>query len=228
MAEFADAVSGIGALVDPLRRKLYLFVCAQAHAVGREEAADATGVSAHKVKFHLDRLVTEGLLEVEFARLSGKGGPGAGRPAKLYRRAEAEVAVSLPERNYELAGQLMAEAIETSVSTGTPVIEALNRAAAVRGSAIGRDASNNGVQTDALDLACKTLAAHGYEPHRDDGVVTMANCPFHALTDGHTDMVCGMNLALIDGIVNEIGEEKITSTLDPAPGRCCVTLTQTP
>ncbi len=228
MTDFAAAVAGIGALVDPLRRKLYLFVCAQTHAVGREEAAKATGISAHKVKFHLDKLVAEGLLEVGFARLSGKDGPGAGRPAKLYQRTEAEVAVSLPERNYVLAGQLMAEAIETSVSTDTPVIEALNQAAAARGSAIGRDASKRGAQTDALDLACKTLAAHGYEPHRDGANVTMINCPFHVLTDSHTDMVCGMNLALIDAIVTEMGDETITSKLGPAPDRCCVTLTQTP
>lgn len=224
MANFAATVSGIGALADPLRRRLYLFVCAQSHPVGREETAAQTDIAAHKVKFHLDRLVDEGLLEVEFARLSGRDGPGAGRPAKLYRRSGHDVAVSLPERDYELAGHLMAEAIETSARTGVPAIEALNRAAANRGAAIGREALAEDTSADDLALACKILARHGYEPRRHGDVVTMANCPFHTLTETHTDMVCQMNHALIDALAAEIGDDSIIPQLDPTPGRCCVTL----
>ena len=63
-------------------------------------------------------------------------GPGAGRPAKLYRRADGEVAVSLPERTYDLAGGLMAQAIETSLQHGTSVLDALDTAAAAFGAAL--------------------------------------------------------------------------------------------
>ena len=227
MTDFADRVSGIGALAEPVRRELYLYVCAQAQPVGREQVADAVGVALHKVKFHLDRLVDEGLLEVEYARISGKKGPGAGRPAKLYRRGATEVAVSLPERQYALAGELMAQAIEDSASKGLPVLEALNVAAAEHGVAMGRAAiERRGPSTpaEALDIACATLAAHGYEPQAEGDRVVLANCPFHALTEGHTDMVCGMNFALINAMVHTIDPDTLESHLDAAPGRCCVTL----
>ena len=51
---------------------------------------------------------------------------------------------------------------------------------------------------------------------------TLANCPFHALAQSHTDLVCQMNLALVDALVDEIGD--VDAHLDPAEGRCCVTL----
>ena len=114
MTDFSERVAGIGALAEPVRHQLYLFVCAQPHAVSRDEAADAVGIPRHKAKFHLDKLEAEGLLETEFARLSGKSGPGAGRPSKLYRRTSRDIAVSLPGREYELAGRLMADAIAES------------------------------------------------------------------------------------------------------------------
>jgi predicted ArsR family transcriptional regulator len=78
--------------------------------VSRDEAAAGVGVPRHRAKFHLDKLVGDGLLEAEYRRRSGRRGPGAGRPAKLYR-ASGELAVMLPGRRYELAGQLMARAI---------------------------------------------------------------------------------------------------------------------
>ena len=89
-------VMGVAALADPLRRRLYRYVARSAEPVGREEAAAAVEVPVHTAKFHLDRMVDDGLLTVEFRRLSGRSGPGAGRPAKLYRRSEHEFTVSLP------------------------------------------------------------------------------------------------------------------------------------
>src|SRR5512146_2470436 len=106
-----DDTSGIAALADPVRRRLYEFVSTQPSAVSRDQAAAAVGVARHQAKFHLDKLEAEGLLETEYARLGGRSGPGAGRPSKLYRRADREIAVSLPPRDYLLAGQLMADAI---------------------------------------------------------------------------------------------------------------------
>jgi len=125
--------AGIGALADPVRRRLYLYVCSRPEPVGRDEAAAAVGVARHQAKFHLDRLEADGLLESEFARLSGRSGPGAGRTSKLYRRADREIAVSLPEREYELAGRLLADAVAESVTSGEPVLDVLHRRAAAHG-----------------------------------------------------------------------------------------------
>jgi predicted ArsR family transcriptional regulator len=224
VSDFLERAAGIGALADPLRRDLYLYVCAQDHAVSRDEAAEAIDVPLHKAIFHLDRLAGDGLLDVEFARLTGRSGPGAGRPSKLYRRASREIAVSLPEREYALAGHLLAEAIAESGRTGTPVLDALVEVAAEHGRTLGKAAVESSDRPDAgaLRIACTVLSEHGYEPRIDSGTATLANCPFHALAQSHTDLVCQMNLALVDAIADEIGD--VDARLDPAEGRCCVTL----
>ena len=112
---FGHRVTKLGALADPVRRALYRFVADQPGAVSRDQAADGIDVPRHTAKFHLDRLVDEGLLVTEFRRLTGRSGPGAGRPAKLYRRSRKEVAVSLPSRRYDLAGDVLADAVERSL-----------------------------------------------------------------------------------------------------------------
>jgi predicted ArsR family transcriptional regulator len=227
---FAQRVAGVAALAEPVRRDLYLFVAGQPDAVSRDQAAAGVGVPRHTAKFHLDRLVSDGLLATEFRRLSGRIGPGAGRPAKLYRRAEGEFAVSLPERRYDLAAELMAQAIEDSQQDGTSVLESLHRAAAERGAELGgqvRDSAGPEPTREGLVSAtCAMLAAHGFEPRQEDDTVTLANCPFHALASEHTELVCGMNLALIDGLVGQLGEASLTATLSPAADRCCVVLAQ--
>ena len=37
-----------------------------------------------------------------------------------------------------------------------------------------------------------------------------------------TALVCGMNAALVDGVLGALRPAGATSRLDPAPGRCCV------
>jgi predicted ArsR family transcriptional regulator len=225
---FADRdAAGIGALSDPVRRRLYLFVCARADPVSRELAADALGLAPHQAKFHLDRLERDGLLDSSYARQSDRSGPGAGRPAKLYRRTDREIAVSLPDREYQLAGRLMADAIAESAETGTPVIEALHRLANTYGRHLGEAAVGDQpprTARAALDLAVETLSDNGYEPRPDHGRVVMANCPFHALAQAQTQLVCQMNHALIGGLTDVLGPNHPVAELDPAPDRCCVIL----
>jgi predicted ArsR family transcriptional regulator len=222
---FDRNVAGIGVLADPVRRQLYRFVCSQAQPVTRDQAAAAVGVARHKAKFHLDRLEAEGLLEADYARLTGRTGPGAGRPAKRYRRGRSEFAITLPPRDYELAGQIMADAISESARTGTPIFDALNNAAAAHGAAIAAMSTDHPSEADAaLDLAVRILIEHGYEPRRIDRIVIMANCPFHRLTVGHTELVCGLNHSLLSGFVASVAPDLLEARLEPGANRCCVTL----
>ncbi|MDX5311393.1 MAG: transcriptional regulator, partial [Rhodococcus sp. (in: high G+C Gram-positive bacteria)] len=218
------------------RRSLYRYVVEQADAVGREEAAAAVEVPVHAAKFHLDRLVVDGLLETEFRRLSGRTGPGAGRPSKLYRRSSQELSISLPERRYDLAGEILATAIERSMRESVPVAEAVRAAAAERGRRIAAepapaDGPANGDDVEApagLEGVARVLARHGYEPRLSgDGQIRLANCPFDRLAGEHRDLVCGMNLALVEAVVAGLGAAGLdTAELDtelaPEPGFCCV------
>jgi predicted ArsR family transcriptional regulator len=225
---FDAQVTGIAALREPVRRDLYRFVVAQAAPVSRDQAAAGLGVARHVAKFHLDKLVDDGLLDVEFARPPGRSGPGAGRPAKLYRRSSRELAVSLPERHYELAGRLLARAVTDAERDGIPVREALHRAAHDAGQALGERArSLAGAEADpaaVLEAATEILVGCGYEPRADDKGMCLINCPFHVLAQEYTELVCGMNLELINGLADELESAPFEPCLDPAPGRCCVRL----
>lgn len=215
-----DPFRAVGALADTARRELYEYVVSQDHAVGRDEAADATGLARHSARFHLDRLVEEGLLSTEFRRLSGRSGPGAGRPAKLYRRAEADVAVTLPPRRYDLAAQVLAAGVERSLR-GIPLPDALAAVALETGR---HDGAASPTGHDAgLDAVGSVLADRGYEPREDDRGLVLANCPFDSLARAHTALVCGINRDYVTGVVEGVGcADRADAVLDPSPERCCV------
>jgi len=226
--DFAEEVRGVAVLAEPVRRDLFLYVAAQPEPVSRDQASEGVGVARHAAKFHLDKLVEEGLLDAEFRRVSGRQGPGAGRPSKLYKRSAREVSVTLPERRYDLAGQLMARAIDDSVHHEAGVVPALHAAAADVGYRLGEQVSDEvGARPSRerlLSSACATVAAHGYAPRRESKTVTLANCPFDALARDHTALICGMNLALLGAFANRAAPGRLSARLDPAPSRCCVVL----
>ncbi|MFB6889076.1 helix-turn-helix transcriptional regulator [Kitasatospora sp. NPDC056327] len=211
-----EDIDAIALLQDPVRRRLYEYVVAQGREVGRNEAAEATGVARTLAAHHLDRLAGAGLLESGSRRLTGRSGPGAGRPAKVYTRTPAERSVSLPARDYRTAAELLAEAAEEAGLDAGLCAAARRRGEALRG-------------TDApcgdLGAALAALTARGYEPHLEEGgggtrAVRMRNCPFHAVAERFPPLVCGMNLALLEGLLGTGGP--LRARMDARPGACCV------
>jgi len=215
--------SSIGTLADDTRRALYEHVSAQAEPVSREAAASAVGISANMARFHLDRLVDAGLLETEFRRLTGRTGPGAGRPSKLYRRTRATISVSLPERRYDLVGHLLASAIERASVGGDPEAT-VAEVAHEEGRAIAASAPPPEEAAAELDRVSAVLAEQGFEPREEDGALTLANCPFDSLAREHTALVCSANLSLIGGILEGLDCPHLRAHGEPHDGRCCVAI----
>jgi predicted ArsR family transcriptional regulator len=209
-----EQLSAVAAMSDPQRRALFEFVSRSENPVSREDAARALGVPRSTAAFHLDRLVDEGVLETEFRRLSGRTGPGAGRPSKLYRRAKGEISVSIPARRYELAGDLLAAAIEEADRTGEAVRDVLATVATETGQRLGAAAGS-------LDAA---LASCGYEPCDDGrGGLVLTNCPFHRLATSHTEVICHANVALLAGVAEGAAETgRSVEFVPPTNEHCCV------
>ena len=241
--DLALHIASLAALADPVRRALYLAVAGSAEPVGRDAAASAAGVSRALAAFHLDKLVDAGLLEASFKRLTGRSGPGAGRPSKLYSRSAVQVDVSLPERRYEWAAQMLVRALAAVRSEESEA--ALRRSARSHGESIGReqaeecerelaeereDMPESGVLPERahpspLHDASRALSNCGFEPVTGpDGEVLLRNCPFDRLREGCRELVCGMNLSLIEGVLAGLSLEGVQAVLEPRPGHCCVVL----
>lgn len=224
-----DAVAAVALLAEPNRRRLYDLVRASRRLVGRDESAAALGISRELAAFHLDRLVEGGLLVAEFRRLGERRGPGAGRPAKLYGPADAEVAVSFPPRDYAGAAELFAEAI-TSLPGGTRTTAAakVNEVARARGEAAGvkarRQAGPRPSRRRLGEALVGMLEQSGYEPvvDPDHGALRLGNCPYRAIATSNRGLTCRMNLAWAQGVVDGLGDSRLEAHLEFPPGYCCV------
>ena len=182
--DFARRVTGVAALAEPVRRDLYLYVVAEPEPVSRDQAAAGVGVPRHTAKFHLDRLVEEGLLETEFRRLSGRQRPG--------RRSAGQALPAQPGRGDGLAAgaplrprRPAAGAARSRTPRGTGrrlprrCRAARSRSAPAWAPRPATRAGDPVTAAAAQSAACDVLAEHGYEPRVDDGSITLQNCPFH-------------------------------------------------
>jgi len=208
-----DDLEALALLADPVRRSLYEAVAAHGGEVGRTEAAEAAGVSRALAAHHLDKLVEAGLLS-SGSRRPERQGPGSGRPAKVYRRAEGERSVSLPPRDYGALASVLAEVVGELGAE-----ERAERAARAAGERLGR---RRGGRT-----AESVLRERGYEPYPEGDGLRLRNCPFHAPAREQPLLVCSMNLALCQGLLDGLGDDPGRARLDPRPGECCVAFSKT-
>jgi predicted ArsR family transcriptional regulator len=222
-------LAAIALLADELRQRLYRFVTAQPGPVTRDEAAAAVGISRKLAAFHLDKLTAAGLLEATTPDPASRR-PGPGRAPKAYRPAAAEVAVSVPQRRYELLGELLAQAIvaDGPASTTRHTAQQLARE---RGQALGervrteRRLGRLGPER-ALTVVSELLAACGYAPARASiqGQLVLRNCPFQQLARRAPELVCRLNQEFMAGLLAGLGARRVEAVLQPDPARCCVLL----
>ncbi len=221
---FDEQVKGIAALENQISRSAYRLVIEHGW-INRDTAAEILAIARSVATFHLEKLVDAGLLKVRYERTSGRTGPGAGRPTKFYGRSMREFELSLPPRRYDLAGSLLADAVARTESDGTPIAEAVSQAAREAGESAGAELASLRAESAYGVALLEVLERNGYEPKRDGNEITLLNCPFDTLAEQQRDLVCGMNLDFLIGVVNGVGDaESITPRLAPEPGYCCVRL----
>jgi predicted ArsR family transcriptional regulator len=132
---------------------------------------------------------------------------------------------------YDLAADLMATALDRL--EGEAGAQAAAAVASERGSADGAAARRKlgarpGRRRSTAGLV-DVLRGADYEPHVDasTGTLVLRNCPFHDLAADHRDLICGMNLAWAEGVVDSLGSP-LRAELAPEPGRCCVVFRAAP
>lgn len=220
------ALNRLAVLAAPIRKQLYEAISASEHPLSREQAAARVNIAEHTAKHHLEKLVEAGVLATEFRRLSGRTGPGAGRPAKLYRLAYEELAVSVPPRQYSLLSRILANAVATATAQNRSATQVARELAHHEGIRLGQGAHPSGATE--LEQVTATLATVGYEPAvNSEGVVQLHNCPFHQAASEQVELVCGMNLEFIEGVCHGMATTRTQADLTPMQGKCCVSLRDT-
>jgi predicted ArsR family transcriptional regulator len=215
----------VALLAEPTRQRLYLYLRERNEPVGREEAARHAGIKPRLAAFHLDRMADAGLLGVEYRRLSGRVGPGAGRPAKVYSVSSRPFSVEIPQTRYALAASMMATAL--SAGPGADGAEPLQDVATAVGKSLGdeirQQARTKGARLEAVQ---RKLGQLGYEPRvQESGEWTMRNCIFSELSTSHRELVCPMNAALVTGLLDGARLPSLRVERRKAPPGCCVRLT---
>jgi predicted ArsR family transcriptional regulator len=221
----AADLMAVGLLAEPTRQQLYQYFRERQEPAGREEAARHVGIKPRIAAFHLDKMADAGLLDVEYRRLSGRVGPGAGRPAKVYSLSSRSFSVLIPQTRYALAASMMA----TSLSVGGPRADgadSLQEVATAVGTSLGddirRQARTKAARLEAFQFKLRQL---GYEPEvLESGVWTMRNCIFAELSMSHREIVCPMNAAFMTGLLGGARLPLRVERRNARPG-CCVQVT---
>lgn len=213
----ADLIA-VGLLAEPTRHQLYLYIRERHEPVGREEAAQHVGVKPRIAAFHLDRMADAGLLDVEYRRLSGRVGPGAGRPAKVYSISSRSFSVMIPQTRYALAASIMAASLSAD-GTESPQQVATSVGTSF-GDEIRRQERTKAARLEAVQVRLTQL---GYEPKvEESGEWTMRNCIFAELSRSHREIVCPMNAAFITGLLGGAHLHSLRVERRVAEPGCCV------
>ncbi len=211
----AQRLQAVASLGDPIRRTVFELVRDSGEALSRDDCAEQLELPKSTIRAHLDRLVDEHLLLVEFRKVGAKTGPGSGRPTKLYTVAQNEVSASVPPRHYDLAAGVLAAAVQHCIDTGIGIAAALVEVAFEEGRRLGAESGN----------IHQLLAATGYSPEPDGaGGTIMANCPFHSLSKAHTNVVCSLNGSLLSGALEGCADTCHDLAPDAEISHCCARL----
>ncbi|MDX6486338.1 MAG: hypothetical protein QOF43_1491 [Gaiellaceae bacterium] len=200
----------LAAAADPDLRRLLLYARAQPAPLSADDAAAALDVHRNVARARLDRLVDAGFLTVSFARRTGRTGPGAGRPAKIYAVAPETEALEFPDRSFtELAG-LLADRLDE---------RALWEIGADYGRALAGRAGLRPLKDvrRGLDRLCAALGSLGFQTSVvdvDGGHVTLASptCPLRPLVTARPAAVAvdhGMWAGLVESAVKGVKAERI-------------------
>jgi predicted ArsR family transcriptional regulator len=201
------------------RERVLAVLRASETPLGVAAVTAATGLSANAVRFHLQNLMDSGA--VRAALDPDHAGPG--RPRIEYAANPLEGAN--PASAYRLLAGLLATALHRSAGPD---------AASDAGRHWARSlppANWSEVSADPIDSVATLFANSGFDPRRvsDRQTLELHKCPFLDLAVEQPDVVCGIHLGLVQGLLEELGARRdvqLVPVLDGS-GPCLVRLSET-
>ena len=198
-------------LGDTTRRGIYISVREAAEPVTASQIADAFDIHTNVARHHLDRLVADGYLQVTHRRRSGKGGPGAGRPAKHYEATTKEVQVQFPARRYDLLAELLVRVVHRLAPEDAATI------AEEIGREYGAELANEiGLPEDAgfgtaVQAVARAMMGVGFdtEAQADDRILVTRFCPFGETASNYPEIVCRIDQGIVKGLLEATHQEVI-------------------
>src|SRR5438067_1309861 len=201
-----DKLEAVG---DPGLRAALLWARGQAQPIAADELAAAQGVHRNVARSRLERLVGAGLLVASYERRTGRSGPGAGRPAKIYAVPPQLESIEFPARRYEALMGLLVDALAPE---GRP--ERLRAVGFEFGRQLGRTAKLRPAKRvrTGVERMCAAVRALGYQAtlvEVNDGgaVIATPTCPLRPLVRAHAEaaeldrgMWAGLAAAALPGI----------------------------
>jgi predicted ArsR family transcriptional regulator len=179
-----------------------------------EEVAAGLDLHVNTVRFHLRRLVADGLAEQTTEARTVRG-----RPRVLFRaRAEASGA-----RSYLMLAQMMAETAAATGDLGAAERTGHTWGMRLLAEADGLGAGTAGVETHLGAVLDSIGFAPRIEPDGTGLAVTLEHCPFVEVARQHPGPVCGMHGALIQGVLDGLDSGMQVRELLPfVPSGGCV------
>jgi predicted ArsR family transcriptional regulator len=187
------------------------------------QVAKQAALHVNTARFHLDRLVADGLVE---RTVEDRDVPG--RPRILY----APRASAPGPRSFRLLAEMLTGLVASMDRDGTAVVET--------GRAWGRHLVERpppSAEVDAKEAEERLRALLddvGFRPESlqlANGVeMRLHHCPFREVAEPHTDVVCQLHLGLMQGALAEIRAPLTADSLEPlvTPTMCVARLHSAP
>lgn len=178
------------------------------------QIADQLEMHVTTARFHLDQLVTAGILTAEFTRMFG-----VGRPRKVYAVAAGSFEDAHDHDVLNILANLLADAFGRPDLTPAQAGEEWARDHVP--SAAEPSARTAGAWLSKVGRMIDVLQDWGYTPNLSTSEggraarVDLVRCPFLDLAKRNPAVVCGIHRGLISGSMAQLGEVDLEISLTP-------------
>lgn len=202
----------VGARAGASRLRILQLLREVPDGLGVQGLAERVGLHANTVRFHLDRLVAEGLV---LRHVEERTEPG--RP-RLEFRAVARPDAQRDQRSYRLLAEILASfvtgAVPDPAAAATEAGRRWGHYLTERPAPYQRTSEEEAV-TELLNTLSEIGFAPELSPDESHGKVLLRHCPFLEVAEAHREVVCSVHLGLMQGALEEVRAPVTADRLEP-------------